>query len=233
MAKLKGPGHSDSASGTFGKCMTFRMTKRGAVLTGYYKPGSVNKSIASHSQLAVRLRYGQAVEAWNALTDEQKIEFNIRAQSSGRAMSGWNLFMKEFVYNPVPIGLEWSADDIIPGYTFWSNEYVNTGAQSDTDGAANTANLVARGSGYAAAYACSQLREGGHSDWFLPAKQQLLDAYNNGVTGFQSGYYWSSTEGSDDPEYYAWLVGMDLGYSSSYTKDSPYYLVRACRYIYS
>jgi len=50
-----------------------------------------------------------------------------------------------------------------------------------------------------AADVCANLVLGGHSDWFLPSKNELNQMYinlkNNGLGGFASDFYWSSTEG--------------------------------------
>jgi len=87
----------------------------------------------------------------------------------------------------------WSADYITS--TIWSIPHIDTSADSLTNGAANTAALIPLGSAYYAAVACYELRESGYSDWYLPAKQELFDAFNGGIS-FQTGYYWSSTEAS-------------------------------------
>ena len=126
----------------------------------------------------------------------------------------------------------WSADDITSGYTTWSSDYTLTNAQSDTDGASNQSIIMSSfdtGSNYPAFEACHNLREGGHSDWYLPAKNQLVDAFNNSITGFQSDIYWSSTEDSDHPEGFAWYVYMDSGSTYINFKDDPSFLVRCLR----
>jgi hypothetical protein len=47
----------------------------------------------------------------------------------------------------------------------------------------------------AAKKACSDLRENGYSDWYLPSKEELNQFYLNrcAVGGFAPDYYWSST----------------------------------------
>jgi hypothetical protein len=130
----------------------------------------------------------------------------------------------------------WSTGDVIPGYTVWSDEFVITRAQSDTSGLLNTATVMDRnypttGGNYQAVEACYNLTEGGYYDWYLPAKNQLVDAYNNNITGFQSDIYWSSTEWSGYPELYVWSVLMrpGQGNTSWNYKYIPNHLVRCLR----
>jgi len=108
MAKIQGPLHSDSANGAFGKSMIFRKGKKGTTLARYYKPGIVNKFTPSQAQVDLRTNYGLAVEAWRALTTAEKEEFNLRAKQEGGKMSGWNLYLKEYLaLNPI---LEWGEE---------------------------------------------------------------------------------------------------------------------------
>lgn len=91
----------------------------------------------------------------------------------------------------------------------WGGGGTTVGSQSTTDGAANTALILATlGEGGAAASLCSSYEvdssgntpcQAGNTcfdDWFLPARTQLNDLYDNRVAigGFADGYYWSSTE---------------------------------------
>lgn len=99
---------------------------------------------------------------------------------------------------------------------------VGGGAQSSTDGATNTATIVAAlgnngGTPYAAQL-CNDFEvdsqgnvpcQAGntcYNDWFLPAQDQLNCLFNNraAIGGFASGNYWSSTESSGDPTISAW-----------------------------
>jgi hypothetical protein len=64
-------------------------------------------------------------------------------------------------------------------------------------GAANTNTIVAlQGSGTYAAKLCYDLTTGGFSDWHLPSLIELNKLYSNraAIGGFNTSYYWSSTE---------------------------------------
>jgi hypothetical protein len=84
----------------------------------------------------------------------------------------------------------------------WANGFSTTGVTSTTDGAGNTddlVNLSDAGAPYEAAEYCDGLTAHGHSDWYLPAKDELDLFWNKGspVAGVLTGgsnWYWSSTE---------------------------------------
>ena len=103
---------------------------------------------------------------------------------------------------------------------------VGPGAQSDTDGASNTAAVGATlGAGVYAAQLCStyQVDSQGntpcqagntcYNDWFLPARNQLAALYTNRVAvgGFANALYWSSTESSASPLTDAWINDFSIG----------------------
>ena len=77
---------------------------------------------------------------------------------------------------------------------------IGAGAQSNTDGAANTTAIdTACTTSGIAADICENLSNGGYTDWYLPAKDQLNTMYSLRTTigGFSTNYYWSSTEYSN------------------------------------
>ncbi|MDC0204400.1 DUF1566 domain-containing protein [Flavobacteriales bacterium] len=83
-----------------------------------------------------------------------------------------------------------------------------------------------------AAYICDTLTLGGHTDWFLPSKEELELMYINlhsqalGIGNFSDDYYWSSTE--DDP-IEAWgLYFLDGTWNQNVSKNNTY-RVRAIR----
>jgi prepilin-type N-terminal cleavage/methylation domain-containing protein len=114
----------------------------------------------------------------------------------------------------------WTHD--VNGY-IWGPAGITTGLNELTsaadNGAANTTALIQReidySESYPAAHYCATLTKDGHSDWYLPAKNQLVlgletykNQYNLGNTtwgGFRDHtFYWSSTESSNDPAYDSW-----------------------------
>lgn len=122
----------------------------------------------------------------------------------------------------------------------WGGDGTTTSATSTTDGATNTATIVATlgtGSAYAAR-TCSELSgpAGFTSGWFLPSgsvtNSQLNCLYNNrdaiatgstaaGGNGFNTGGqpYWSSTESSAGD---AWREGFGDGSIGTSNKNSPF-----------
>lgn len=86
--------------------------------------------------------------------------------------------------------------------------------------------------------ACRELRLGGHSDWRLPTRVELLtlvddtrhspaidtDAFPN----TPSDWFWTSTAYAPSPTDYAWFVLFDSG-SSNLDDRGSYYRVRAVR----
>ncbi len=119
----------------------------------------------------------------------------------------------------------------------WGGFGTATSAQSDTDGASNTAAIVAAlgnngGTPYAAQL-CNDFEvdsqgntpcEAGnacYNDWFLPARNQLDSLSTNRIAigGFASAAYWSSTEFSGFPAVLAWAQFFDAGFTIDERKD--------------
>ena len=99
-----------------------------------------------------------------------------------------------------------------------------TGADSNTNGAQNTIDIVAGcAEASRAARLCSDLSSGGYSDWYLPAKDQLHTLYGQraAVGGFTTGNYWSSTEDNSNS---AWLEPFLFGFQLSINKFSGNYV---------
>jgi len=113
-----------------------------------------------------------------------------------------------------------------------------TSVIDQADGQTNTASLVTIDSNsvadgqqpHAAAQYCNDLVLHGHSDWYLPAKNELNTVYNNraAIGNFdESGpHYWSSSE---DTSANAWTQRFSSGSYVYYTKYSTN-VVRCARH---
>lgn len=61
----------------------------------YREPYYITKNPRTVPQQANRAKFAAAVLAWQNLTDEQKIPYN--KKSKGKYMSGYNVFLKEYL----------------------------------------------------------------------------------------------------------------------------------------
>lgn len=99
----------------------------------------------------------------------------------------------------------------------WAPEYVKIeGADSKTDGVANTAAMAA--AGLELAKRITELDLHGFQDWHLPATHELRALYLNVPELFsKDGWYWSSTQSS---RVSAWCQDFEGGFSSyGFDKD--------------
>lgn len=121
----------------------------------------------------------------------------------------------------------------------WNNgtfdpPWTTTGLSSVTDGPGNTAGLVAlgdAGSPYDAAVYCDGLiNVHGHSDWYLPAKDELNLLWNGGspIAGVLTDgtLYWSATENSHSN---GWWQRFSDGTQLNNKDKSNTYAVRCAR----
>jgi hypothetical protein len=93
MATVSGPLHSDSASGSVFKQLTFQKSRRGHIVRGYNMPGSLQPFAPSASQLALRAQTKAIMQEWAVLTTEQKSTWNALAESRG--ILACNVFLQE------------------------------------------------------------------------------------------------------------------------------------------
>ena len=133
--------------------------------------------------------------------------------------------------------LEAAPEDQSTEIQWYNGRHLPMGATATAvgTGEANTQTIVnIQGTGSYAAQRCNDLSLGGCSDWFLPSKDELglmhENLYLKGLGGFESDYYWSSSESL---VYDAWphvLYFAPLDSEITILKDAHYgYRVRAVR----
>lgn len=102
------------------------------------------------------------------------------------------------------------------------------GADSHIDGPANTAALLTSGEDHPAANYCKAYSADGHTDFFLPARLDMVMTHICAKSIFNTeGYYWTSTQNSRSS---AFVQDFEFGFSSWYYKDYGR-RVRAFRWI--
>ena len=114
--------------------------------------------------------------------------------------------------------MKWCSDTTsLLGLNAWSNSAVGAGASNTS-----TADTTCAGG---AIQAASDYAGGSKSDWFLPSVGEAMLMYTNlrqqGVGGFASGGYWSSSEFDAVG---AWFQDFGIGYQYPGGKDVPYYV---------
>ena len=122
-----------------------------------------------------------------------------------------------------------------PGFYQWSPTDFSTWAFASGiyGGAQNTKKSIARAavnfSTCPAASVCDNLTSGGYTDWYLPSKDELdmvyVNLYLQGLGGFASSVYWSSTEYGNAN---AWGQNFTVGNQDGTSKTGNFY-VRAVR----
>jgi hypothetical protein len=104
-------------------------------------------------------------------------------------------------------------------------EYGKTvkGADSPSDGRANTEAMAAAGS--AIAKKALALSVEGHADLYIPSRREIAICEANVAHLFDKTWHWSSSQSSS---HFAWLQGFTSGYVSYFSKDFKH-RVRAVR----
>jgi IPT/TIG domain len=124
----------------------------------------------------------------------------------------------------------------------WGGTGIATGAQSDTDGAANNNSIItALGNNGGVPYAAKlcgdyevdsqgntpcEVGNTCYNDWYLPAKNQLNCLYTNQVAigGFSASVYLTSTELTGFPTTSVWVQDFNSGLQVSQAKSSSSYV---------
>lgn len=115
------------------------------------------------------------------------------------------------------------ADDTLPYGPYTEI----TGTTSQVNGRANTSALICAGKDHKAANWAKGYSEDGHTDYFLPARLDLLMAYICAPQIFKKSLYWTSTQ---DGRICAFVQSFEYGLSHWTIKDLEL-RVRACRVI--
>ncbi len=128
-------------------------------------------------------------------------------------------------------GLIVAPSDQATAVPWYNGRYAVTGAAGTAlgTGNANTAAIVAtQGPGNYAAMLCADLEIGGHTDWYLPSKDELDRIYDNKRTigGFAEQRYWTSSEADVNN---AWPQNFANGYQYHLYDKSYAIRVRAVR----
>lgn len=132
----------------------------------------------------------------------------------------------------------------IAGATWKTSNSITDGADSLTDGVANTSSMIAAGiTLHPAANHCINYSGGGNSDWYMPAKDELNVIYQNlgyarpncpaaflsgGVQSLAGAYYWASTQNGGT---YGWGQRFSDGWSTGSNKTDATRRVRPVRRI--
>ena len=91
MAKIKGPLLSHEARGTIAEKLTFSVRSSGQQARFQKK----QKDILTAGRVSQREIYSDSVEAWNALSQEEKAVYN--QEAGPYEYTGYNLFMRLFL----------------------------------------------------------------------------------------------------------------------------------------
>ncbi len=151
------------------------------------------------------------------------------ADYAGQIQVGWHIGGGIVVQTDGTTGLIMAPEDE-PTTLQWKTADTDTpGTSSTTDGAANTAAMA--NTTHPAANACATKDLHGHTDWYLPAKDQLNTIYQYvkddiADYGFTSSFYWSSTQSST---YNSWCQSFSDGFQYIYYHKTSQYQVRSVR----
>lgn len=120
------------------------------------------------------------------------------------------------------------ANEEAEGLEFGGYGKTVDGTNSSLDGAANTQALITSEHAHPAAEWAAKHTADGHSDFYLPSRNELRLCYANAPEPFsKDDWYWSSTQ---DSAHYAWMQYFDDGYQG-WSHECHEYRVRPVRRI--
>ncbi len=175
--------------------------------------------------------YTAAMESardWDLPADTELIAYWIEVGGVGPA--GGIVFYDKGEYSDGWRYLEvWTADE--DGTYQWKTANTETpGTSTDLGSGHENTYSAMTGAEHPAAEVVRNATHGGYDDWFLPSRDELNEMYENlhddGLGGFASELYWSSSEDSAD---LAWEQHFGTGGQGSYLKNDNEPKVRAAR----
>ncbi len=230
--KQGGIGGSTSVTATVGSPMPFATgpTRAGQVFHGYYTAAEGKGTQYYTAEMA-------SARNWDVPANTELIAYWIYIGGPGPA--GGIVFYDKGAYSD-----GWRYLEAAPASTEWTNKpwggygtLVGGTGTAIGSGSANTEAIVTaygneepdEGRNDYAARVAADLSFGRYDDWFLPSWDELdlmsENLHGEGIGGFASAYYWSSSENDKD---YALAKDFDFG-SQVYALKHPGYRVRAAR----
>jgi len=179
---------------------------------------------------------------WNAVNASWQSLCSGNANANGFThyigeLYGGGIVVSVWKIGGIEHGLIASLTDVSTS-SVWSNvstTLIGVTAQNPRDGQANSNSIIAQtGHTTSAAQLCDSYTAGGYSDWYLPAGWELNLCYYaativnevlGDTNGFQSSYYWASSEyGATD----GWIQTFPYGGTGATSKATNRF-VRAVR----
>ena len=204
------------------------------------------------SRILITFIFVSSLSACNFLADTDLSAFGNRESSSDACYTsclgavvgdpcGGGIYVGEFGANSLittPGNCTDSSFPICDGATDtltkeWALSTTVTNATNLDDGRVNTNIVLSSGVGSTPAVSfCNEMTYGGCSDWYLPARDELIDLVSAGgaIGGFVENYYWSSTEDIDNTQQaITRLFSLSTPQPGSAVKTTTTYFVRCVR----
>jgi hypothetical protein len=196
---------ADNACGTV---ITGWTSANASISSGQYVQMRLTSSSGGSTALTATLSIGAGSSTWSVTTAAYCTGSAPTVGticSDGTMYAGLDAGSLQMFITPCDYGQTYSAGSCTgtASSKSWNNGTgggTTTGATSTSSGISNTNTLAASSdsdSPYNAALACHNLNFGGHTDWFLPATNQLTYIMQQGTypTEYQNNTrYWTSTE---------------------------------------
>ena len=180
--------------------------------TADFNAGTASNTYVENGTVKLKKPNGVACTAGTECTGDCCSDGVCNALAVGSTCQGGKVFYVSGGHGLIAMTSDTSAS------TQWGCIYSTiTGADSTTNGAQNTIDIVAGcATAGIAARLCSDLSSGGYTDWYLPAKDQPNTMYAQRATvgGFTTGTYWSSNEANSDSAWNQYFANGNQNTSS-------------------